>query len=100
MGRIGKPRALIRQLLPTAERANPLKSTFFSVVACLKTGLVELSHPLDQRCQARCYFSPLPALIINLMRKHMLVLPLWEDVHINKRPLSGGTFPAALEGGI
>jgi hypothetical protein len=30
----------------------------------------------------------------------MLVCPLGEDMHINKKPLSGGTFPTALEGGI
>jgi hypothetical protein len=30
----------------------------------------------------------------------MLVRSLGENVHINKKPLSGSTFPATLEGGI
>jgi hypothetical protein len=30
----------------------------------------------------------------------MFVHPLREDVHINKKPLPGGTFRAALEGSI
>jgi hypothetical protein len=42
--------------LPVAERVNPSKSKFFSAVACLKTSLAELSHPLDQHCKTQCYF--------------------------------------------
>jgi hypothetical protein len=30
----------------------------------------------------------------------MLVHPLGENVHINKKPLSGGTLPSTFEGGI
>jgi hypothetical protein len=82
-----------------AERVNPPKSKFFGAVACPKTGLAEFSHLLGQRCQSWCYFR-LPLLIINLQWKHMLICPLGEDVHINKKPLSGGTFAVALEGGI
>jgi hypothetical protein len=41
-----------------------------------------------------------PLLIINLWWKQMLVRLLGEDVHIDKKPLSGGTIPAALEGSI
>jgi hypothetical protein len=78
---------------------NPSKSKFFGAVAYLKTGLVEFSHPLDQHCQLRCHFR-FSLLIFNLQREQMLVHPMGEDVHINKKPLSGGAFLAAPKGGV
>jgi hypothetical protein len=85
--------------LSTAERANPPRSKFFGIVTCPKTGLVELSHPLDQCYQARCHFRLSP-LVTNQWQEQMLVRPLREDMHVNKKTLSGGTFPATLEGGV
>jgi hypothetical protein len=79
-----------------AKRANPPKSKLFGVVACLKTDIVEFSHPLGQCSQARCSFRFSP-LVINKRREQMHVLPLEESVHINKKPLSESTFPVALK---
>jgi hypothetical protein len=72
---IGKPRALKRQLVPTAKRMNPPKSKLFNAVACLEIGVMELSHPLGQRSQARCYFR-FSLLIINKRWKQLLIRPL------------------------
>jgi hypothetical protein len=78
------------------DRVNPLESKLFSAVACPKTGVVEFNHPLDQCSQARCYFK-FSSLVIN---EQMLVHPLGENVHINKKPLLGGTLPATPDGGV
>jgi hypothetical protein len=95
-----KPRAFICQLLTTPERMNPLKSKFFSAVACPKTGLVEFSHPINQRLlHAWCHFR-LPLLIINMRRKEVLVRPLGSGVHANEEPLLRSAFLAAPKGGI
>jgi hypothetical protein len=96
---IDKPRALKRQLIPVAKRVILSKSKLFSAVACPKTNVAEFSHPLDQCGQTRCYFRFSP-LVINKLWKQMLVHPLGENVHINKKPLLGSTFLAALKGGI
>jgi hypothetical protein len=99
MGWIGKMRAFICQFLPTVKRVNPPKCKLFEAVTRSKTGLAEFNYPIDQCLQAWCHlrFSPL---INNHGREKMLVCTLGISVHINKEPLLGGTFPAALESGI
>jgi hypothetical protein len=81
------------------ERADLLKSKFFSLVAYLKTDLAEFNHSLDQRYQARCYFR-FPQLITNLQWKKMFARPSGENVHINKKPLSGSTFLGPPKSGV
>jgi hypothetical protein len=81
-----------------AKSANSPKSKLFGIVACLKTGLAEFSHPLDQCSQARCHFQ-VPPLIINVRWKQMLARPLVEDVHINKK-LLGRTIEVPGQAGI
>jgi hypothetical protein len=81
------------------ERVNPPENKLFDAMACPKTGVAEFSHPLDQCSQAWCYFRFSP-LVINEQRKQMLVCPLGENVHINKKPLLGCTFLATLEDGL
>jgi hypothetical protein len=63
------------------------------------TSVTKFNHPLDQCSQKHCYFRFSP-LVINEQWKKMHVHPLGENVHINKKPFSGGTFPVALEGGF
>jgi hypothetical protein len=74
--------ALISQRIPTAKRANPLKNLFFSVVACPKTSIAELSHLLDQSGHAWCHlqFSPL---VVDERRKQMSIRPLRGNMNIN-----------------
>jgi hypothetical protein len=84
------------QFLPTAKGVNPSKGKLFDIVTCLKSGLVEFSHPLDQCLQARCHLRFVP-LILNLRWKEMLVRPLGFGIYANMEPLSGGTFLAAPE---
>jgi hypothetical protein len=83
----------------TAVRMNPSKSKLFDAVTCLKTGLAELNHQINQCVQA-CYHLKFSPLIINRWREKMCVHPLRVNLHINKEPLSGGAFLAALESGI
>jgi hypothetical protein len=61
---------------------NPPKSKLFGIVACPKTGVAELSHPLDQSSQARCYLQLSP-LLVNVWQEQMPIHPLRLDVHIN-----------------
>jgi hypothetical protein len=67
-----------------AERVNPSKSEFFSVMACLKIGVTEFSH----------------LLVIDERWEQMSIHPLRGNMHINQEPPSGGTSPGTLEGGI
>jgi hypothetical protein len=84
---------------PLVERVNSLESKLFSVVACPKTGVMKFSHSLDQRSEAWCYFKFSP-LVIKERRKQFLVHPWGKNMHINYKPLLGGTIPATPEGGI
>jgi hypothetical protein len=96
---IGKLWALEGQFLLVVERVDPPKGKTISAVTCLKSGLVEFGHPLDQCFQARCQHRFFP-LILNLRWKKMLVQPLGFGVHVNMKPFLGGTFPAATEFGV
>jgi hypothetical protein len=93
---INEPRPLIHQLLLMAERENSPKSKLFGIVACLKTGLAESSHPIDQHGQAQCHFR-FSSLIINPRWEQMFVQPLRGDMHINKNPLLGGSLEAGIQ---
>jgi hypothetical protein len=78
---------------------DPPKNKFFSAVACPKTDVMELSHPLDQSGQARCHLW-LPPLVVNERREQMSVHPLRVNVHMNQEPPLGRISLGALEGGI
>jgi hypothetical protein len=65
---IRKSRAFECQLIPAAKRMNPPKSKLFGSLAFSETDVAELSHPLDQRNQVRCYFRFSP-LVIDKWRK-------------------------------
>jgi hypothetical protein len=84
MAWIVEPWAFIRQLVLVTERVNSLKSKLFGAVVCLKTGVAEFSHPLDQSGQARCHLR-LSSLVVNEQRKQMSVCPLRGNVHINQQ---------------
>jgi hypothetical protein len=82
-----------------AKRVNSLKSILFNAVACLKIGVAEFSHLLDQSSQAQCHFLLFP-LIVNERQEWMSIHSLRSNVHINQEPPSGRTPPGALEDGI
>jgi hypothetical protein len=81
------------------EGANPPKSKVFRAVAHLKTGVTELNHPLDQSDQTWCHLRLSP-FVVDEWREQMSVHPLRINMHINKEPLLGSAFLAALEGSI
>jgi hypothetical protein len=81
------------------EGANSLKGEFLNVVAILKPGLTEFSHPLDQSCQAWCHRRLAP-FVFDERGKHKLVHPLQLNMHIHRKPLLLRVLLGALEGGI
>jgi hypothetical protein len=86
MARIGKPRAVIGQSLLMANGANPPKGKFLDAVTRLKIGDAELSYPLDQSGQARCYLR-FSLLFINKRGGggvQLHVRPLMLDMHLNQ----------------
>jgi hypothetical protein len=82
-----------------AKRANTPKSKLFGAVACLKTDVAEFSHPFDQSGQAWCNLRLSP-LVVNKQWKKMFVHPLRRNMHVNKKPSSGGTPLATFESRI
>jgi hypothetical protein len=87
------------QLLPTAKEVNSSKGEFFGVVAGLKAGLMEFSHPLDQSGQARCHRRLAP-FVFDERGELKLVHPLQFNMHIQQKPLLLRVLSGALEGGI
>jgi hypothetical protein len=79
--------------------ANLPKGEFFGIVASLKTGCTEFSHPPDQSSQARCHRWLAP-FVFNEWGEQILVYPLWFNMHIDQKPLLLRVLPGALEGGI